>query len=113
MTTQQLPRKTISLLRQVQREIAKEPRRFIMHDFFDLHDNKAPCRTAACIAGHALILDARKKRKGKAFPELAAKLQDKFDGDGRSIMDTATKLLKLDCDQADRLFLDRSWPEEF
>ncbi len=100
----------IKLLKRIQRAIVKEPRRFVM-EYDIIPDPIAPCGTAACIAGHAVML-TKISRTRKSWKVLGKKLSQT----GVSWWDTkkgAMSSLGIDCLQAHRLFHLSGWPDFF
>lgn len=103
----------VRLLRRVKRHILEEPRRLLMaqvavrklgdNDVIALSDvpnqRFAPCGTAACIAGWALILSNKPAKNGFPYLRKAAKLLGvritNFGGNGR------------------KLFFTYEWPRKF
>jgi len=108
----------IKLLEKVCEAIKAEPKRFHMNVwatndvYYDigLPDRQvAPCGTAACIGGFAVILT---KTKGKTDRETWVKAVSGVDTGPRTEI-LATDLLDLDVHQAARLFHDHDWPYKF
>jgi hypothetical protein len=99
------------LLRKIQQEIRKEPRRLDMSVWIDVypprHTIDPPCGTTACIAGFATILASRDK---KTFSEEALKIKRDYE---RSTQEEGGKTLLLTPQQSSRLFFVHSWPEKF
>jgi hypothetical protein len=106
----------IALLRKVQRSLKKEPRRLDMDVPIAVAKpwrGGPPCGTTACIAGEALILS-----RGGGFRQAAMKVMahlavvDPYGG-WDAIEFAAIKKLRLTKEQAQRLFHDERWPDEF
>ena len=109
----------VKLLREVEKRILAEPRRFDMMTFGDKLDKEAiealgeeapPCGTVACIAGHVDWM---------THPRLfaASVAIDRFARDD-SIAERAAKELGLGFElsqdtYAGRLFFDDEWPKKF
>ena len=107
----------VKLLREVEKRILAEPRRFDMMTFGDKLDKEAiealgeeapPCGTVACIAGHVDWM---------THPRLFAASVALGDYDD-SIVERAAKELGLGFEpsqdtNAGRLFFDNEWPEKF
>lgn len=114
---------TIKMLRRIQKEIKREPRRFIMEDFFDSEDEEAPCKSAACIAGFTLILRDRdrwlervstRKTKGRyQFMSAVKRLEEEYKPIDKDTAYDAARVLRLDSDQERRLFFSAHWPQKF
>lgn len=109
----------VRLLRRIQREILKEPRRFDMDNYFDMNALQARCGTSACIAGWALVL---KRHPGKPitetnFPKLARMAQRGVDrlsyGRNAVLEERGIKALGITEEQAERLFYHAGWPQPF
>lgn len=103
----------VKLLRQIQRAIKKEPRRFEMESWVNIFDSIAPCETTACIAGHAIIIDFM--RKGGTWKRGGRKLYDRIDARRLTGLTQyrAGKLLGLEAVQSSRLFHLSEWPKRF
>lgn len=100
----------VKLLRQVKRQILKEPAQFVMDLFFaqkedipwtsDLERSEIPnCGTAACIAGWTVALSQKKKpvdAQGLAWDDA----------------EVASEHLGLDNGQGAELFYTENWPQE-
>ncbi len=90
----------IKLLRQVKRQILKEPRQFCMDNWFltigDVKWKIPNCGTAACIGGWAISLSS------KLSPS-EAQYNDK----------SAYQVLGLTQSEGVRLFYESNWPERF
>jgi hypothetical protein len=99
----------IRLLRKIQRAVTKEPRRFVMGEWVYTRDSVAPCGTAACIAGHAVLLNSITKTRNWIG---AGKLHARKWG-WLTWQERASKLLRIDQDAADRLFFIEDWPAKF
>lgn len=106
------------LLRRIQREILKEPRRFDMRSFIDITAPQAPCRTAACIAGWALVITSATDAPitETTFPRLARQVRAaeekrmrQDEEAGESYEGQAKKVLGLTGPQATRLFYHGAW----
>ncbi len=99
--------------------ILSEPRRFNMREGVDFKDSVAPCKTAACIAGTAAILDIQKEFSTRGWVKADRLLPtEKFWTDGRVgiwrlIQKRAIKALSLTPGQAERLFIVHNWPTKF
>jgi hypothetical protein len=93
----------VELLRKVRAHIRRVPMSFVMDDWAS--PAETPCRTVACIAGHAYRLE-----HPTAFRRwLGAYWHRRTSG----IADGAQRALRLDNEQADRLFLLDYWPKKF
>lgn len=95
----------VKLLRKIKKEILAEPLRFDMHGWFNADDRIAPCKSTACIAGWTVALD----HMGKTTSWKSV-IAQRNDGDAEG---EARRLLKLDFEQANRLFFIAGWPREF
>lgn len=87
----------IKLLRKVQKEILKEPRRFDMQSWFE-RNSISPCGTTACIGGFAVALSNRwtRLKRGERLMNV----------EGR-----ATIYLDIEGFMGPRLFFISNWPE--
>lgn len=102
----------VKLFRKIQREIKKEPRRFNMEDWVDVHargHNAPPCHTTACIAGWATVLSRPFPKSIKSFAAKARRL----DLMGETYKAPAQDALGITDAQADRLFYVSQWPIKF
>lgn len=95
------------LLRKVIAAIRKEPRRFTMGQWIDTADKIAPCDTAACIAGFAVILDYAANRPKIRWRSSA--LAFKY----ANVMEIAQLDLQLTDWQTKKLFYSEKWPKRF
>ena len=96
----------VKLLDKVKKEILKEPERFLMDGWSRPIGKGKTCTTAFCIGGWAVALSSKKdlrKASGGFLPTDSA-----FD-----YVSTAAKLLRLDPDQAHRLFCSQEWPASY
>lgn len=95
----------IRLLKQIKAAILKEPKQFVMSDWFTKYmDWTIPnCGTAACIGGWAIAL------ANKVNPEEAKEIFLREENNEQ----TPEKLLKLTGEQEDKLFYHSNWPERF
>lgn len=101
----------VRLLRRIQREIKAEPRRFVMFTFVDVSDAVAPCSTAACIAGSAMLLDAIDTGRAPGWKQAGIKINQIKKC---STFETrACEILGLDRTQGCRLFFTSEWPQVF
>lgn len=113
----------VRLLRRIEREIKKEPRRFNMNDWVDTNASESlakkfvpPCNTTACIAGWATLLSHKYKKDDapdlplpKTFRQKAEHLQEiseYYEGVGQ-------QALALTENQALNLFFVDYWPEPY
>jgi hypothetical protein len=112
----------VKLLKQICRAILHEPRRLDMYGWIydeEIHGMacSAPCGTAACIGGFAVILSRTRSLANKPWKKAVqscladAASNSEFRDD--AIARAAQKLLGLTHAQADRLFAPSNWPEEF
>jgi len=92
----------IKLLKQIRKQILKEPKQFYMGEWFTtVTETHIPnCGTAACIGGWAIAL-AKKVNPAQAHDIFL-----------RNTM-LPEELLELECDEAERLFYTGNWPQEF
>jgi hypothetical protein len=108
----------IKLLKRIIRKIRQEPKQFDMDTFFFKRRRGVPnCGTTACIAGWAIALNKRLK------PINAARTLDpSFASDGEGVLTLecprnpekhGAKALKLELEDAKRLFYTENWPCEF
>lgn len=93
-----MKRKSINtrLLRRIQKQILKEPRRFLMHRWF--------CDTAACIGGWAIALDKNFKLAKAGVLDAQSR---------RPTSERAAQALGLRRAIAERLFYVDEWPSPF
>ena len=96
----------VKLLKSVKQAILKTPARLNMGQWIDHDDKTAPCGTAACLAGHAVVL-SRMQRKTGTWIERSKGLSR------YSVEIQAMGLLGLDHSQARKLFYVRCWPPQF
>lgn len=85
------------LLLEVKEAILDEPRKFHMADFF-MSDTNSPCGTAACIAGHAMMI-----HQGQPDLKFGLELCGNYEG-------PAALALELNRHQLNRLFYSECWP---
>lgn len=107
----------VSKLRKVKDHILEEPKRFLMANwirfsekgrrgftFFTLNDKKkkrefAKCGTAACLGGWTVLLHRKNMTPEKMVES--------------DVQSEASRILGLDCEESERLFLQSQWPEQF
>lgn len=96
----------VRLLRRIQKQILKEPRQFEMWGYFPLTldtTEKIPnCGTAACIAGWSICLTE------KINPAVARDKSNRW-----NVWRRAKKALGIKEMQANSLFYDDNWPDNF
>lgn len=115
MKTKPKSKINVRLLRAIQRQIAKEPRQFIMSSWFKKDDSYPNCGTAACVAGWAIAV-SRKKTPLQAAISLSPGFSASEYLSPQSVVrisPRAGRLLGLDQDQRDRLFIMDNWPRQF
>lgn len=105
----------VELLRKVQAEILKEPRRFRMDKWVNLDavgvgDSDPPCGTAACIGGYAVILAQGEVDHVEDWKKRA---EDLWGHGGSFAGVTARQQLELTSQEAERLFYINGWPDEY
>ena len=94
----------IKLLNKVKKAIKTEPKQFQMHSFF-MHKEEIPnCKTAACIAGHAIAVH-------KSLTPLEAK--EFIRKNCHSTFYMARKYFELSDREAIKLFHFENWPDQF
>lgn len=93
----------IKLLRRIQRQIKREPRRFVMDQYFTAPygAETSRCLSAACIAGWAITFTKTKSGKPSQVPPRYHKYH------------IAQKALNLTEDQCEALFYEAGWPAKF
>lgn len=95
------------LLLEIKQDILEHPKRFRMDKFVVAIDSIAPCGTAACIAGFAVIRN--QERWWRGWAKTGRKLINK----GENVQILAGQLLGLDEEQEERLFFTEYWPDKF
>lgn len=90
------------LIKQIEQAILAEPRRLEMKTWINRCDRVAPCGTAACIAGYAVILS--RMEKGKGWYEAAQQISTRHCGL------EAAELLDIGLCQSLVLFYVARWP---
>ena len=116
----------VKLLKRICRAILHEPRRLDMYGWIyddDIHHMgcDAPCGTAACIGGFAVILSRTRLLANKSWKKAVKSCLTEKPAEylfGYEFMDEviaceAQKLLNLTSAQAERLFVSSNWPEKF
>lgn len=96
----------VELLERVKAHILEEPRRFEMASWAE-HSDDAPCGTAACIAGWALILE-----KGARLLDDGVTLLYRNNRRILSEGNDAARLLGIDIKIAMELFSVSRWPSD-
>lgn len=84
-----------------------------MNEWIGSGDKVAPCRTTACIAGHAMLLVAMAEDPKTEWSELAREFRRQENRGTVSVGNRAQRYLDLDDDSADRLFFVKNWPKNF
>ena len=100
-----------TLLLRVRAAILAEPEKFDMSDYFKKSDS-SPCGTAACIAGWSIAISKRWKRLSNGYPLYSTDTTTLGLSHWPAWLE-AVKLLKINDEQAGKLFMAHAWPEPF
>jgi len=100
----------IELLQKVRDAILAEPRRFNMGYWVTDGVTTAPCGTAACIGGYALVLNKMEEDKTMDW---VRGIHYFTMSPGWIIVTDAQRVLGLTLDQRSRLFNDNCWPNPY
>jgi hypothetical protein len=110
-----LKHETIKLLRKVKKHILEEPKRFDMGSWgFKKRGRGAPiCKTVACIAGWATILQTLPGKKLLQLPKI--NLNGSLEDESVMLVNRGTgqQALQISYQQAEVLFYVENWPTEF
>ncbi len=99
----------IPLLKEIQAAILEEPKRFQMSWWIE-ESNETPCGTAACIAGHAVIInEVRILQKTLKDFHVIKKIAHQL----IYVEENARVLLDISREQSARLFLLDRWPWKY